>query len=77
MTNNVNKIGKNIFNGDKKLAVVTVKSTKLEKKSVAKTAFKGMKKNVVFKIKKKNYKKYKAIFKKLKLSKGSKLVSVK
>jgi len=77
LTKNVAKIGKTVFNGDKKLAVLTVKSLKLEKKTVAKTAFKGMKKNVVFKIKKKKFKKYKGIFKKLKLSKGSKLVSVK
>ena len=59
--NNMAKIGKNAFNGAKKLNRITIKSTKL--KSVGKSALKGISKKAVIKVPKKSYKKYKKLLK--------------
>lgn len=58
---NVTKIGKNAFNGAKKLKKITIKSTKL--KSVGKNALKGISKTAQIKVPKKQYNKYKKLFK--------------
>ncbi|MDO5155707.1 MAG: leucine-rich repeat domain-containing protein [Eubacteriales bacterium] len=59
---NVTKIGANAFYGDKALKKVTIKSTKI--KSIGKNAFKNIQKKATFKVGKKQYKKYKKLFKK-------------
>lgn len=59
----LNKIGKEAFSGDKKLANITLKTTKLKKSSVGKDAFKNIKKNATFKVPAKKVSDYKAIFK--------------
>lgn len=56
---NVTKIGAKVFYKDKKLKLVTVKSTKIKK--VGKNALRGIYKKAVVKVKKKNYKKYKKL----------------
>ena len=59
---NVTIIGKNAFNGSKKLKNITVKSSVLE--SVGKNVFKGIYKKAVIKVPKSKYKKYKKMFNK-------------
>ena len=59
----LNKIGKEAFSGDKKLANITLKTTKLKKSGVGKDAFKNIKKNATFKVPAKKVSDYKAIFK--------------
>ena len=61
---NVTVIGKNAFNGCKNLKSITVKTKKLKASKVGKNAFKGINKKAVFKLPKKKFKVYKAIFKK-------------
>ena len=51
------------FSGDKKLANITLKTTKLKKSGVGKDAFKNIKKNATFKVPAKKVSDYKAIFK--------------
>lgn len=58
---NVKKIGKEAFSGCKKLNKITIKSTVL--KSVGKNAIKGIKKDANIKVPKKQYSKYKTLFK--------------
>ncbi len=55
-------IGKQAFYGDKKLATITFKTTKLTSKNVGKNAFKGIKSNATFKVPKKQVSSYKKIF---------------
>ena len=57
------KIGKEAFSGNKKLAAVTIKTSKLTKSSVGKDAFKNIKANAVFKVPSKKVSFYKTIFK--------------
>lgn len=59
----VKKIGSKIFNKDKKLSTITVKSSKLSSKTVNKTAFKGLRSNIVVKVPKSKLKVYKALLK--------------
>lgn len=59
---NVTKIGKNAFYKDSKLKNIQIKSAKL--KSVGKNAIKGIAKKATVKVPKKQYKKYKKLFKK-------------
>lgn len=59
----LNKIGKEAFSGDKKLANITLKTTELKKSGVGKDAFKNIKKNATFKVPAKKVSDYKAIFK--------------
>ncbi|MBR1598134.1 MAG: leucine-rich repeat domain-containing protein [Lachnospiraceae bacterium] len=66
-------IGANAFGGDKKLANITLKTTKLTKKSIGKNAFKGTNKKLVVKVPKSKVKAYKAYLK----DKGNKKVKVK
>ncbi|MBO4862977.1 MAG: cellulase family glycosylhydrolase [Eubacterium sp.] len=70
---NVAKIGKNAFNGCKKLKTITVKTDKLTTKNVGAGAFKGIKKKATFKVPKAKVKAYKKLFKK----KGAKSPKVK
>ena len=60
---NVSSIKADAFNGCKNLKGITVKSTKLKASTVGKNAFKGINKKAVFKLPKKKFKSYKAIFK--------------
>ena len=60
---NIKKIGKNAFYGCKNLKSITVKTTKLTKKSVGKNAFKKIHKKAKIKVPKKKLKAYKKIFK--------------
>ncbi len=56
-------IGKKAFYGDKKLATVTLKTTKLKKSKVGTDAFKGIKITCKFKVPQKQVDDYKKIFK--------------
>ena len=58
------KIGANAFNGCKKMKTITIKSAKLTSKSVSANAFKGLSKNVIIKVPKKQLKAYKKLLKK-------------
>lgn len=58
---NVKKIGENAFLNCKKLKMIEIKSSKL--KSVGKNALKGINKKATIKVPKKQYKKYKKLFK--------------
>lgn len=69
----LNRIGANTFRGDKKLSKITLKTTRLTKKSIGKNALKGTNKKLVVKIPKKMVSKYKAYFK----GKGNKTIQVK
>ena len=58
---NVESIGVNAFNGDKKLKTITIKTTSLTKSSVKSNAFKGIYKKATVKCpskKKKEYQKF-------------------
>ena len=57
----VTKIGEEAFSGCKNLKTITIKSTKL--KSVGKNAIKNIDKNATIKVPKKQYSKYKKLFK--------------
>ena len=57
-TYQVTAIGKNAFNGCKKLATITIKTTKLTRKTIGKNCFKGIAAKAVFKCPKKMLKKY-------------------
>ncbi|MCI9516677.1 MAG: leucine-rich repeat protein [Lachnospiraceae bacterium] len=69
---NVRKIGKNAFEGCKKLKKVTIKSKVL--KSVGKQALKGIYKKAKVSVPKKQYKAYVKLFKKAKTAKSVKIV---
>lgn len=70
---NIKIIGKQAFYGCKKLKSITIKTTKLTKKSIGKNALKGTNKKIVVKVPKKKVTTYKKYFK----NKGNKTVSVK
>ena len=70
---NIEKVGKNAFNGCKNLKTITIKSTKLTKKSFGKNAFKGISKKATITVPKKQYKNYKKWLKATGLSKGVKI----
>lgn len=69
---NIQKIGKNAFEGCKKLKKVAIKSKVL--KSVGKQAFKGIYKKAKISVPKKQYKKYVKLFKKAKTAKSVKII---
>ena len=60
---NVNKIGKKIFSGCKKLMYIEVKSSKLNAKNIAKKAFSGASSKSIMKVPAKVSGKYKKLFK--------------
>ena len=60
---NINKIGKNAFNGCSSLKSITIKSKKLTAKKTGKNAFKGINKKAVIKVPKAKTKAYKKIVK--------------
>ena len=60
----ISSIGKSAFSGCKNLKKITVKTSLLGKKSVGKSAFKGIAEKAVFKCPKKKKASYKKIFKK-------------
>lgn len=68
---NVKSIGKDAFNGCKKLKKITIRSTKLKPKKIGKNAFKGIYKKAAFKVPKKYKKDYKKVIKKM--LKGAKI----
>lgn len=70
---NVEKIGVKAFYGCKSLELITFKTTKLTDKTVAKNAFKGVKKSTVIKVPKKKLSAYKKLFRKKGLSSGVKI----
>ena len=57
----VNKIGKQAFNGCKKLKNINIKTKKLTKKNVGSKAFKGVPKTVKIKVPKSKLKDYKKL----------------
>ena len=59
----VTHIGAKAFSGCKKLTRITIASTKLTKKVIAKNAFKGIQKSVIIKVPKKKIAAYKKLFK--------------
>lgn len=62
-TKKVSRIGSKAFYGCKKLKTITVKSSKLKKKTVGKSAFTQINKKATIKVPKKKVKAYKTIFK--------------
>lgn len=70
---NIEKVGKNAFNGCKNLKTITIKSTKLTKKSFGKNAFKGISKKASITVPKKQYKNYKKWLKAAGLPNGVKI----
>lgn len=60
---NINKIGKNAFNGCSSLKSITIKTKKLTAKKTGKNAFKGINKKAVIKVPKAKTKAYKKIVK--------------
>ena len=68
ITSKVKKLGAKIFDKDKKLSAIIIKSSKLTSKNVNKTAFNGTKSNVVVKVPKSKLKAYKTLLKKKGLS---------
>ncbi|MBE5922999.1 MAG: hypothetical protein E7271_00845 [Lachnospiraceae bacterium] len=70
---NITKIGKNAFSGCKNLKTITIKSTKLTKKSFGKNAFKGISKKATITVPKKQYKNYKKWIKAAGIPKGVKI----
>ena len=58
---NVTKIGKNAFSGCKNLKTLTIRSTKLTKKGLAGSSFKGISKKTVVKVPKNKLKAYKKL----------------
>ncbi len=70
---NVESIGNNAFEKTPKLKTLTIKSSKLTKKTVAKKAFKKMKSSVTVKVPKKMKKTYSGFFYKKGLSKAVKI----
>ncbi len=69
---NVKSIGDNAFSNTKKLKKIIVKTKKLTNKSVAKDAFKGIGKKVIFQVPKGKKKAYRTLFRKKGLSKKNK-----
>lgn len=59
---NIKTIGADAFYGCKKLKTITVKTTKLTKKSMGSNAFKGIKSNATFKVPKSKLSAYKKVF---------------
>ena len=57
------RLGKNVFDGCKKLKTITIKSTKLTSKTVSKNAFKGLTKVTTIKVPKEKLAAYKKLFK--------------
>ena len=68
----ITAIGKNAFKNCKGLKTIVIRSTKLTSSSIAPNAFKGTSKNLVIKVPKKQYKKYKKFLKK----KGNKNIRI-
>ena len=66
---NITKIGKNVFKNCNKLKTITIRSTKLTKKSLDKDAFKGVSANTVIKVPEKKRSEYEKLFRKKGLSK--------
>ena len=60
---NIKKIGKNAFSGCKNLKTVTIKTTRLTKKTVGSNAFKGINANAKVKVPNSKLKSYKTILK--------------
>ncbi|MBO6016191.1 MAG: leucine-rich repeat protein [Lachnospiraceae bacterium] len=60
---NVKKIGANAFSGCEKLQSITIKTTKLTKKTVGKNSFKSLHKKAIAKVPAKKQKSYKSILK--------------
>lgn len=58
---NVTKIGKNAFSGCKNLKTLTIRSTKLTKKGLAGSSFKGISKKTMVKVPKNKLKAYKKL----------------
>ena len=61
---NIKSIGKNAFNGCKKLKSITIKTAKLTKKSVGANAFKGIHARAKVRVPKKQLQAYKKLLKK-------------
>lgn len=74
VSGNIDSIGNNAFKNCKKLKVITIKSKKLNKKSISKNAFKGISKKVVIKVPKNKKKAYKKLFRSKGLNKSIKFV---
>lgn len=70
---NVTNIGTQAFTGNKKLKIITIKSTKLTSKSISKNAFKGVGNKVTIKVPKSKKKAYTTLFRKKGLSKKVKI----
>lgn len=66
---NITKIDKNAFKNCKRLKMITIKSTKLNKKNVKKGVFKGISSKAVFKVPKSKLAAYKKLFRLKGLSK--------
>ncbi len=66
-------IGARAFDGDKKLKTITIKSTKLTSKTIAKNAFKGITTKTTIKVPKSKKKAYTTLFRKKGLSKKVKI----
>ncbi len=74
VSGNIDSIGNNAFKNCKNLKVITIKSKKLNKKSISKNAFKGISKKVVIKVPKNKKKAYKKLFQSKGLNKSIKFV---
>ena len=74
VSGNIDSIGNNAFKNCKNLKVITIKSKKLNKKSISKNAFKGISKKVVIKVPKNKKKAYKKLFRSKGLNKSIKFV---
>ncbi|MCR5701530.1 MAG: leucine-rich repeat protein [Lachnospiraceae bacterium] len=68
---NVSKLGNNILNGDYKIKLITIKTKKLNNKSVSKKAFDGISDEITVKVPKSKNKKYSKILVKSGLSKDA------
>nr|MCR5542581.1 leucine-rich repeat domain-containing protein [Eubacterium sp.] len=69
----VKKIGKEAFSGCKKLRTLTIKTTKLKKKTIGKNAVKNINKKAKVKVPKSKKKAYRKILKKKGLPKTAKI----
>ena len=73
----VSKIGSKAFYGDKKLKTITVKSSKLKKTTIGKSAFTKINKKATISVTKKKVKAYKSAFKKAGAAKSDKVKKIK